>query len=53
MSGSWPGCEAIFEGPVVTIRFDPNVLEGLRATGRGWQRLVNDTMRKRLKEMAS
>jgi len=38
---------------LTAIRFDPDVLEGLRATGRGWQRFVNDTMRARLKEMAS
>src|SRR3546814_3598900 len=25
-----------------TIRFDPDVLEGLRATGRGWQTRAND-----------
>ena len=28
-----------------TIRFDPDVLAGLRATGRGWQTRVNDAMR--------
>jgi uncharacterized protein (DUF4415 family) len=27
------------------IRFDPEVLAGLRATGRGWQTCVNDTMK--------
>lgn len=27
------------------IRFDPDVLAGLRATGRGWQTRVNDAMR--------
>jgi uncharacterized protein (DUF4415 family) len=31
------------------IRFDPDVLAGLRATGRGWQTRVNDTMRDWLK----
>jgi uncharacterized protein (DUF4415 family) len=36
---------------LTAIRFDPDVLEGLRATGRGWQRFVNDTMRERLKTM--
>lgn len=28
-----------------TIRFDPEVLSALRATGRGWQRRVNDVMK--------
>jgi uncharacterized protein (DUF4415 family) len=29
----------------VQIRFDPDVLEALRATGKGWQTRVNDAMR--------
>lgn len=28
-----------------TIRFDADVLEALRATGKGWQTCVNDAMR--------
>ncbi|MFA5664336.1 BrnA antitoxin family protein [Castellaniella sp.] len=32
-----------------TIRFDPDVLEGLRATGRGWQTRANDALRDWLK----
>lgn len=28
-----------------TIRFDADVLEGLRATGKGWQTRVNNAMR--------
>jgi uncharacterized protein (DUF4415 family) len=28
-----------------TIRFDQDVLEALKATGRGWQTRVNDAMR--------
>ena len=32
-----------------TIRFDADVLEGLRATGPGWQTRVNDAMREWLK----
>jgi uncharacterized protein (DUF4415 family) len=32
-----------------TIRFDPDVLERLKATGRGWQTRVNDAMRDWLK----
>lgn len=28
-----------------TIRFDPDVLAALRATGKGWQTRVNDAMR--------
>jgi uncharacterized protein (DUF4415 family) len=31
------------------IRFDPDVLEGLRATGKGWQTRVNEVMREWLK----
>ena len=30
---------------VVKIRLDPDVLTGLRATGRGWQTNVNETMK--------
>ena len=32
-----------------TIRFDPDVLEALKASGRGWQTRVNDAMRDWLK----
>ncbi len=32
-----------------TIRFDQDVLEGLKATGRGWQTRVNDAMREWLR----
>ena len=32
------------------IRFDADVLADLRATGRGWQTRVNDTMREWLKQ---
>lgn len=32
-----------------TIRFDADVLEGLRATGKGWQTRVNDAMREWLR----
>ncbi|MDR0380307.1 MAG: BrnA antitoxin family protein [Candidatus Accumulibacter sp.] len=31
------------------IRFDPDVLEGLRATGKGWQTRANDVLREWLK----
>lgn len=31
------------------IRFEPEVLAGLRATGRGWQAQVNDQMKKWLR----
>ena len=31
------------------IRFEPDVLAGLRATGRGWQTRVNDVMREWLR----
>lgn len=33
-----------------TIRFDPDVLDGLKATGQGWQTRVNDAMRQWLRE---
>lgn len=32
-----------------TIRFDRDVLDGLKATGKGWQTRVNDAMREWLK----
>ena len=32
-----------------TIRFDPDVLAALKATGRGWQTRVNDALREWLK----
>jgi len=32
-----------------TIRFEADVLAGLRATGKGWQTRVNDAMREWLK----
>ena len=32
-----------------SIRFDRDVLEGLKATGRGWQTRVNDAMREWLR----
>ena len=35
------------------IRFDADVLAGLRATGKGWQTRVNDAMRQWLKEHAA
>jgi uncharacterized protein (DUF4415 family) len=35
------------------IRFDPDVLDGLRALGRGWQTRVNDVMRDWLKTQQS
>lgn len=28
-----------------TIRFDPDVLDAIKATGKGWQTRVNDAMR--------
>ncbi|MFT0532186.1 BrnA antitoxin family protein [Castellaniella hirudinis] len=40
------------EAPVkvqVTIRFDPDVLEGLRTTGKGWQTRANDVLREWLR----
>lgn len=35
------------------IRFDPDVLAALKATGKGWQTRVNETMREWLKNMPS
>ncbi len=32
-----------------TIRFDPDVLNGLKATGSGWQTRVNEAMREWLR----
>lgn len=36
-----------------TIRFDPDVLAALKATGRGWQTRVNDAMREWIKTHSS
>lgn len=33
-----------------TIRFDPEVLEGLKATGRGWQTRANNILREWLRQ---
>jgi uncharacterized protein (DUF4415 family) len=35
------------------IRFDPDVLAGLRALGRGWQTRANDALREWLKTRAA
>jgi len=35
------------------IRFDPDVLAALKATGRGWQTKVNDVMREWIANRAS
>ncbi len=32
----------------VTLRLDPDVLEGFRATGKGWQSRINAELRKAL-----
>ncbi|NJO53954.1 MAG: BrnA antitoxin family protein, partial [Bacteroidales bacterium] len=34
----------------VSLRLDPDVLEGIKATGAGWQRRVNDALRAWLKQ---
>lgn len=35
-----------------TIRFDADVLDGLKASGKGWQTRVNDAMREWLKRQS-
>ena len=35
------------------LRFDPDVLAGLKATGKGWQTRVNDAMREWLQTHAA
>ncbi len=37
----------------IMMRFDPDVLTALREKGCGWQALVNETMRERLKSLGS
>ena len=37
----------------VTIRLDPDLLEGLRATGPGWQTRLNEVVREWLKKNAA
>lgn len=60
VSHSWPELkeklEARRRGPgkaplkvPTTIRFDPDVLAALKATGKGWQTRVNDAMREWVK----
>ena len=34
---------------MVSLRVDPDVLEALRASGRGWQTRVNELLRKAVK----
>jgi uncharacterized protein (DUF4415 family) len=34
---------------MMSLRVDPDVLEALRASGRGWQTRVNELLRKALK----
>lgn len=43
------GSTAAVRKTPTTIRFDQDVLDGLRATGQGWQTRVNDAMREWLK----
>ncbi|MDR1349639.1 MAG: BrnA antitoxin family protein [Zoogloeaceae bacterium] len=38
---------------LVSLRFDPDVLDGLKATGHGWRTRVNDAMREWLKTHAA
>jgi len=45
-----------YERPVkqmVSLRMDIDVLEGLRATGKGWQTRINTIMREWLKDKPS
>jgi uncharacterized protein (DUF4415 family) len=37
----------------VTIRLDPELLDGLRATGPGWQTRLNEAVREWLKKNAA
>jgi uncharacterized protein (DUF4415 family) len=36
----------------VAVRYDPEVLEAFRATGRGWQTRMNDALKEWLREHA-
>ena len=38
---------------LTTLRLDPDVVAGLRATGSGWQTRVNDAMREWLKSRST
>ena len=38
---------------LTTLRLDPDVVAGLRATGSGWQTRVNDAMREWLKTQSA
>jgi uncharacterized protein (DUF4415 family) len=50
--GTWtnPGGRPPMENPKkqVTLRLDPDVLEGFRAMGKGWQSRINAELRKAL-----
>lgn len=35
-----------------TVRFDPEVIQAFRATGKGWQTRMNDALKQWLKEHA-
>lgn len=37
----------------VTLRLDPDIIETYRATGPGWQRRINDSLRRGLPKMVS
>jgi len=45
-------CELNNKDNTASIRFDPDVLDGLKALGRGWQTCVNEVMRKYLETRA-
>jgi uncharacterized protein (DUF4415 family) len=47
--GRPPGSTKPSPKVATTIRFDRDVIDGLKATGRGWQTRVNDAMREWLK----
>lgn len=64
ITSAWVAAADVFEGAklirrgrppkqstkvLTTLRLDPDVVAGLRATGAGWQTRVNDAMRDWLK----
>ncbi|ALM83012.1 BrnA antitoxin family protein [Bordetella sp. N] len=44
------GSKAEVHKVATTIRFDPEVLEGFKATGRGWQTRINDILKDWLRQ---
>jgi uncharacterized protein (DUF4415 family) len=45
----WRGQQRAPVKKLVSLRIDPDIIDHFRATGPGWQRRINDTLRKAAK----